>query len=49
MRSKLYHFVGLIVIAGAAAPAFAQMDVKTVVLRHLQNSRDFALKVADQP
>jgi len=48
MRSKLYHFVGLIVIAGAAAPAFAQMDVKAVVLRHLQNSRDFTLKVADQ-
>ena len=48
MRSKLYHFVSLIVIAAAATPAFAQMDVKAVVLRHLQNSRDFTLKVADQ-
>jgi uncharacterized damage-inducible protein DinB len=48
MRSKHYHFVSLIVIAAAATPAFAQMNVKAVVLRHLQNSRDFTLKVADQ-
>ncbi len=48
MRSKLYHFVRLIVVAAAAMPAFAQMDVKAVVLKHLQTSRDFTLKVADQ-
>jgi uncharacterized damage-inducible protein DinB len=48
MRSKLYNFAGLIIIAAAATPAFAQIDVKAVVLRHLQNSRDFTLKVADQ-
>ncbi len=48
MRSKLYHFVGLIVIAAAATPAFAQADVKAIVLKHLQTSRDFTLKVADQ-
>ena len=48
MRSKLYHFVSFIIIAAAVTPAFAQMDVKAVVLRHLQTSRDFTLKVADQ-
>ena len=48
MRSTLYHFVSLIAVAAAAAPAFAQMDVKAVVLKHLQTSRDFTLKVADQ-
>jgi uncharacterized damage-inducible protein DinB len=48
MRSKLYYFVNLMLIAAAATPAFAQVDVKAVVLRHLQNSRDFTLKVADQ-
>ena len=48
MRSKLYHFVSLIVVAAVAGPASAQMDVKAVVLKHLQTSRDFTLKVADQ-
>jgi uncharacterized damage-inducible protein DinB len=48
MRSKLYHFVSLIVFAAVAGPASAQMDVKAVVLKHLQTSRDFTLKVADQ-
>jgi uncharacterized damage-inducible protein DinB len=48
MRSKLSHFVILIGITAAATPAFAQMDVKAVVLKHLQTSRDFTLKVADQ-
>src|SRR6202050_1744232 len=48
MRSKLYQFLSLIVIAAGATSAFAQIDVKAVVLRHLQNSRDFTLKVAEQ-
>lgn len=48
MRPKLYHFFCFIVIAVAARPAFAQMDVKAIVLKHLQTSRDFTLKVADQ-
>jgi uncharacterized damage-inducible protein DinB len=48
MRSKLYHFVSLIVIAAAATPALAEMDVKAIVLKHLRTSRDFTLKVADQ-
>ncbi len=48
MPSKLSHFVSLVVIAAAGSPAFAQMDVKATVLKHLQTSRDFTLKVADQ-
>ena len=35
-------------LALAALPAFAQTDVKAVVLKHLKVSRDFTLKVADQ-
>lgn len=48
MRSKLCLFASLIVLAAAASPAFAQMDIKAAVLKHLQTSRDFTLKVADQ-
>jgi uncharacterized damage-inducible protein DinB len=35
-------------IALAGLPAFAQVDIKAVVLKHLKTSRDFTLKVADQ-
>jgi len=35
-------------MALAGLPAFAQTDVKTVVLKHLKTSRDFTLKVAEQ-
>jgi uncharacterized damage-inducible protein DinB len=35
-------------IALAGLPAFAQMDVKAIALKHLKTSRDFTLKVADQ-
>ena len=35
-------------IALAGLPAFAQVDIKAVVLKHLETSRDFTLKVADQ-
>lgn len=48
MRPKLHHLVSLIVIAIAVRPAFAQTDIKAIVLKHLQTSRDFTLKVADQ-
>src|SRR5712691_7775972 len=55
MRSKPRHFAGPIIplvtiglIAATATPVFAQIDVKTVVLKHLKTSRDFTLKVADQ-
>ena len=35
-------------IALAGLPAFAQTDIKAIVLKHLKTSRDFTLKVADQ-
>jgi uncharacterized damage-inducible protein DinB len=35
-------------IALAGLPAFAQVDIKAVVVKHLKISRDFTLKVADQ-
>ena len=35
-------------VAALSAPVFAQSDVKAAVLKHLQTSRDFTLKVADQ-
>jgi uncharacterized damage-inducible protein DinB len=31
-----------------ALPAFGQVDIKTIVVKHLKTSRDFTLKVADQ-
>ncbi|MBV9505314.1 MAG: DinB family protein [Acidobacteriia bacterium] len=39
---------GLVLLAAAALPASAQIDIKAKVLKHLQTSRDFTLKVADQ-
>lgn len=38
----------LTLLAAAAVPAFAQMDAKAILLKHLKTSRDFTLKVADQ-
>jgi uncharacterized damage-inducible protein DinB len=35
-------------ITALVAPAAAQIDAKTAVLKHLKTSRDFTLKVADQ-
>jgi uncharacterized damage-inducible protein DinB len=35
-------------MAACAMPAFAQTDLKAIVVKHLQVSRDFTLKVADQ-
>jgi uncharacterized damage-inducible protein DinB len=35
-------------VALCALPAFAQVDIKAIVLEHLKTSRDFTLKVADQ-
>src|SRR6266478_4560372 len=55
MRSKQHHFAGGIVrcvtialMAALPTPTFAQSETKAVVLKHLQTSRDFTLKVADQ-
>jgi len=44
------RFAGLLlaVAASATIPAFAQTDVKAIVLKHLKTSRDFTLKVAAQ-
>jgi uncharacterized damage-inducible protein DinB len=49
MRSHL-RFAPLIcsLLAAATLPAFAQNDIKPVVLKHLKVSRDFTLKVAEQ-
>ena len=38
----------IVLIASSAVPAFAQVDVKAAVLKHLKTSREFTLKVADQ-
>ena len=38
----------LAVAATATVPAFAETDVKAIVLKHLKTSRDFTLKVAGQ-
>jgi uncharacterized damage-inducible protein DinB len=35
-------------LVAAALPASAQTDLKSIVLKHLQTSRDFTLKVAEQ-
>jgi uncharacterized damage-inducible protein DinB len=44
----LIHRVTVACIALAGLPAFAQVDIKATVLKHLKTSRDFTLKVADQ-
>src|SRR5512144_2167942 len=43
-----FQRVAIACIALAGLPAFAQTDVKAVVLKHLKTSRDFTLKVAEQ-
>src|SRR5277367_5252569 len=50
MSLNKIRFVGLLLAVAAAAtiPAFAQTDVKAIVLKHLKTSRDFTLKVAAQ-
>src|SRR5215471_7783470 len=35
-------------LVAAAAPAFAQVDARAAVVKHLKVSREFTLKVADQ-
>ena len=52
MLSKSQPFAGILIATGAflaaAAPSFAQTDIKAAVLAHLKTSREFTLKVADQ-
>jgi uncharacterized damage-inducible protein DinB len=45
---SLIHRATIACIALAGLPAFAQLDIKAAVLKHLKTSRDFTLKVADQ-
>ena len=47
-RPIFQHAAIVLVMAAAATPVCAQTDVKAIVLKHLQTSRDFTLKVADQ-
>ena len=47
-NSRIIRHLSLFCLAAAAIPAFAQMDMKTIVLKHLKTSRDFSLKVAGQ-
>jgi uncharacterized damage-inducible protein DinB len=42
------HKMAIACMALAAVPAFAQVDIKAVVVKHLKTSRDFTLKVAEQ-
>src|SRR5271169_5507072 len=46
--TSLIHRTTIACIALAGLPAFAQVDIKAAVLKHLKTSRDFTLKVADQ-
>jgi uncharacterized damage-inducible protein DinB len=45
---SLVHRTAIACVALAGLPVFAQVDIKAVVLKHLETSRDFTLKVADQ-
>jgi uncharacterized damage-inducible protein DinB len=49
MTSKFSIYKTMIVcIALTGLPAFAQIDIKGAMVKHLRTSRDFTLKVADQ-
>ena len=44
----LIHGTTIACMALAGLPAFAQTDIKAVVVKHMKTSRDFTLKVAEQ-
>ncbi len=46
--SRIIRIIPAALVALAALPAAAQIDVKATVLKHLKTSREFTLKVADQ-
>lgn len=49
MTSQFRIQRAMIVLAALAGiPAFAQSDIKAIVVKHLKTSRDFTLKVAEQ-
>ena len=47
-RSALTLAVTSVLVLWAGSPAFAQADLKAIVVKHLTTSRDFTLKVAEQ-
>jgi uncharacterized damage-inducible protein DinB len=47
-NTKCFAPFAIALMATAALPAFAQMDVKAAFLKHLKTSKDFTLKVANQ-
>ena len=47
-RSALTLAVTPVLVLCAGPPAFAQADLKAIVVKHLTTSRDFTLKVAEQ-
>jgi len=48
MTRSLIHRAMIAGIVLAGLPAFAQTDIKAVMVKHLKTSRDFTLKVAEQ-
>jgi len=48
MTRSLIHRAIITSIVLAGLPAFAQTDIKAVMVKHLKTSRDFTLKVAEQ-
>jgi uncharacterized damage-inducible protein DinB len=48
MISKRLTYATIVLLAAAALPAFAQVDIKAAFVKHLKTSKDFTLKVADQ-
>ena len=48
MISKRLTYGTIVLLAAAALPAFAQVDIKAAFVKHLKTSKDFTLKVADQ-
>jgi len=48
MFLKPTFMMTIALLAAAAVPAFAQVDIKATYTKHLKTSLDFTLKVADQ-
>src|SRR5215471_16887026 len=44
----ILQYAAIVLTLTVARPVRAQTDIKALVLKHLQTSRDFTLKVADQ-
>jgi uncharacterized damage-inducible protein DinB len=48
LTRAIVRWTAVALMAACAMPAFGQTDLKAIVVKHLQVSRDFTLKVADQ-